>query len=511
MSSQRDLATPPPAVGRKPARNHFVPALIWAAVAAAVILPPVVYQYRHFFLGWHDIGNYARAIYSFFDFGRFVTSSDGADDFFAQQHFEPFFFVLAIPVRLLGTPGYVALITVALVAAAGYVFALGAEVGRSRLAGSLCAAAFIVNPYTYAIALNYHIETFGMLFLLAFAYHARARHTARAWLALVLALTVKEDMWVYVVIAALLVATRDRLRHTAAFIAAAAAYYAGAVLGIGGQWYPQAKYFNSFYLSKSGEPLSKAEIVAMLAGRWREYLPMLFTGPGLAFQLTVLFVPLFAGWRYVLACGVMLLWLTYPGGPPRSNFAYYYAYAALTVVFIVLPFALTALRDLLARLAGRRPASRVLPLVRDWAAPAAMAAVIAFGAWAHLPGQGPAPIRPDIDPANVWGKGPGVNAPVVQPLIDHYLARGTGSVLSQFYTFCSIPQRRFMYITLWDREAFLAGRLKPTLVLLDLNAEDPWVSGGELDAMAARLRAGGEYRPLYDASGVLLYQRRTGQ
>jgi hypothetical protein len=80
----------------------------WAAVAilaaALVIVPPVVYQTYHCFLGWHDVGNYARANYSFFDFGRFVTSSDGADDFFAQQHFEPFFFLLCIPVRLFGTP-----------------------------------------------------------------------------------------------------------------------------------------------------------------------------------------------------------------------------------------------------------------------------------------------------------------------------------------------------------------------------------------------------------------------
>jgi hypothetical protein len=482
-------------------------ALLWIATAAAVVAPPVIYQYHHFFLGWHDIGNYARAIYSFFDFGRFVTSSDGADDFFAQQHFEPFFFVLAVPVRLLGTPGYVAALTLALVVAAGYVFALGTAVGRSRLAGHLCAAAFIANPYTYAIALNYHIETFGMLFLLAFAYHARAGQTWRAGFALLLALTVKEDMWVYLVIASLLVAGRERPWHTLAFIAAAACYYVVAVLGIGGSWYPEARYFNSFYLSTSGQPLSTFEIVGLLAGRWKEFLGMLFTGPGLAFQLTFLFIPVLAGWRYVLACGVMLLWLTYPGGPPRSNFAYYYSYAALTFMCMALPFALANLQTAVARVSGgwkvRRAGARAVGL--------AMGAVLAANLWSHLPGRAPEPIRPDIDPRSAWGKGPGVNGPVVRRLIDLYLAGDKGSVLSQFYTFCSIPQRRFMYVTLWDRTAFLAGSLKPKFVLLDLNAEDPWVSGGELDAMAALLRKGDAYHPLYDAGGVLLYQHRAGQ
>jgi uncharacterized membrane protein len=478
-------------------------ALVAVAAAAVVFVPPVIYQSRHFFLGWHDIGNYARAIYSFFDFGRFVTSSDGADDFFAQQHFEPFFFVLALPVRLLGTPGYVALVTLALVATAGYVFALGSVAGGSRRAGALCAAAFIANPYTYAIVLNYHIETFGMLFLLAFAFHALARHTGRAWLALVLALTVKEDMWVYVVVAALLVATRDRLRHTVAFIAAAAAYFAGAVLGIGGRWYPDANYFNTFYLAQGGQRLTKLEIVALLAGRWKEFVGLLFTGPGLAFQLTFLFVPVLAGWRYLFACGVMLLWLTYPGGPPRSSLGYYYSYAALTFVFLVLPFALANLEALAAAVPRLRRH-------RGWVVGLAMSAVLAVNAWSHLPGRGPVPIRPDIDPARVWGRGPGVNVPVVRSLIRHHLEQGTGSVLSQFYTFCAIPQRRFMYVTLWDKGAFLAGSLKPTFVLLDLNAEDPWVSGGDLNAMAEILRKGDAYRPLYDAGGVLLYRRATG-
>jgi len=88
-----------------------------------------------------------------------------------------------------------------------------------------------------------------VLFLLAFAYHSRVAQPGRAWLALALALTVKEDMWVYAAVTALLVASRERAKHTVAFLAGALGYYVVAVLLIGGTWYPAAKYFNSFYES----------------------------------------------------------------------------------------------------------------------------------------------------------------------------------------------------------------------------------------------------------------------
>jgi hypothetical protein len=477
----------------------------WAAaailVATLVFVPPVAYQTYRCFPGWHDAGNYARAAYSFVDFGHFSTSGDGRDDFFAEQHFEPFFVILAAPVRALGTPGYIAAITLALVAAAGYVFALGALVTRSRLAGAWCAAAFVANPYAYAVALSYHPETFGILFLIAFAYHGRSGHTIRAALSLALALLVKEDMWVYAAVIAVLAGRRDRVRQTAAYLAAALAYHLVAVQWIGGSLYPQAHYFNAFYLS-DGKPLTKVEIARLLLGRWREFGPLLVTGPGLAFQATFLFIGVMAGWRYLASCAVMLLWLTYPGGPPRSNFAYYYSYAALAISFVILPFALVNLRATCGRFVRGVRAG----WCDRWSLGVAMGAVVAVGVAMHLPGRGPEPIRALIDPATVWGKGPGVNVPVVRRLIARYLPPRAGSVLSQFYTYCAVPQRREMYVTLWDRGAFLAGQLKPEFVLLDLNADDPWVPQGEREAMVALLRRGDVYRPIHDAGGVLLYR-----
>lgn len=176
-------------------------------------------------------------------------------------------------------------------------------------------------------------------------------------------------------------------------------------------------------------------------------------------------------------------------------------HAALTVSFVVLPFALVTLRTACARLATCLEPRRCAA----WAVGLAMGVVLSASLVMHLPGYGPEPIRSLIDPHTVFGRGPGASVRVVRSLIAHYLTADEGSVLAQFYTFCAIPQRRLMYLTLWDRGEFLAGRLKPKFVLLDLNADDPWVPRGDLRAIVDVLRRGDAYRPLYDVDGVLLY------
>ena len=481
-------------------------ALVCVLAAALVFVPPVVYQAEHFYFGWWDIGNYTRANYNFFEFGRFAILSDGSGDFFAEQHFEPFFFLLCIPIRLFGTAGYVGAVTAALVLAAGYVYVLTAAVTRSSSAAALCTAAYIVNPYTYAIVLNYHPETFGILFLLAFAYHSYVRQGVRAWLALGLACLVKEDMWVYACAVALLVGQRSGWTRTAACVAGAVVYWVVAVQLIGGSLYPSAKYFNAFYGSE-GHPLTKLEIAGLLLGRWREFPALLFSGPGLLFQLSFLFVGVFSGWRYALACGVALLWLTYPGGPPRSNFALYYSYSALLVSYVALPFALVRLRSLGGRVASGANADRY----GRWAVTIAMVVMISTDVIMHVPGYQPPPIAESVDLRSVFGPGRGVNIPVVRWLISAFLDNDTGSVMSQCYIIPSLPQHRPLYPIFFHRAAFLEGRLKPKYVLLDLGSPEPWVPEEDRRAIVTLLRSSHGYSPLYDSGNVLLYRRRAAE
>jgi uncharacterized membrane protein len=467
--------------------------------AAAVFVPPIVYQARHFELPWTDVGTYSRSLWNAFEHGKFVVYSDGDSDFFIWQHFEPIFFLLCVPVRLFGTPGYVALITGALVLSAGFVFLLSARICHSWWIGILAAAAFVANPYTYAIALSYHIETFGILFLLAFAYYSCAGRMRLAWAALLLALSVKEDMWVYALVIAVLLASRDRWRQSAAFGAAAVGYYAVVVMLIGRWVYPTAHYLNTFY-QVNGQPMTTPQIAGVLIGRWRDYLPLLFTGPGYFFQASLLFIGILSGWRYVLVCGVMLIWLSYPEGPPRTTFSSYYSYPALLLSFISLPFALNNMCAI---------CNRLMPAARNgghWAIAGTMSAVIATGVVLHLPGHVPGPIDDVVNRQSVYGSRSHVNVPVVRSLINQYLADNSASVLAQYFTITAIPQRRGMYITYKEGPRVLDGELNPRFVLLDLSSYDPLVSRETLLALAEMLRRRQRYEPVWDDHDVLLYR-----
>jgi hypothetical protein len=316
---------------------------------------------------------------------------------------------------------------------------------------------------------------------------------------LALALIVKEDIWIYAVVTAVLVARRDRLRQTATYVAAALAYYIFVVQWLGASLYPGAHYFNSFYEAQGHTP-TKTEIVGMLLGRWREFLPLLFTGPGLLFQATLLCATVFSPWRYGLVCGVMLLWLSYPGGPPRSNFMYYYSYPALLLSFVTLPFALARIREIGARwLGGDRAGVRAVSAV--------MGLVIAVDLLMHVPGFVPPLLENMIDPRIAFGPGPGVNVPEMRRVISKYLTHNTSSVLTQFFTFSAVPMRREMYLTLFDYQRFLSGELQPDYVLLDLDAADPYVPREAVKQMAEILRKGDTYVRVSDAGGVLIYWR----
>ena len=473
-------------------------------VAAAVLVPPIVYQVRHFNLPFNDVGTYVRPIWNFLEYGRFVVYSDGTSDFFADQHFEPLIILFVPFVRLFGTMGYITLITGALAASTGYVYLLTAAVCKSRWTGGLAAAAYIANPYTTAIAMSFHIEPFGLLFLLAFAYYAYAGNQRLAWIALALALIVKEDMGVYAVIIAVFVARPGRVRNSALFAAAAVAYYVVVIVLFWHWLYPTGYYTTSFY-SVNGHPMTKTEIVLGLLGRWREYVPLLFTGAGGAFQLTLLFVGVLAGWRYVLVCGLMLIWLTYPEGPPRSTFSYYYSYPAMLLSYVILPFALRTLHSGATRLAtrwrlgGRRAGAGAVALL--------MTITVVSNVARHFAGRAPAAIEREVDPRWVYAHRSGVDAPIVRVLIDKYLRGNSESVLAQYYTVMAIPQRAKMYITYKDADHVLQGKISPAFVLLDLGADDPIAAPGTAQQLASMLRRGERYVPVWDDQNVLLYRR----
>ena len=504
MCDRRSLSSP---VDAAPIRGGaaIAGAALAILVAAAVLAPPVVHQVRHFSLPFNDVGIVVRAIWNLLEHGRMVVYSDGTSNFFEDQHFEPFLFVLVPIVRLFGTMGFIAIITTALAASAAYVYLLAATVCRSPWIGGLAAMVYAANPYTQAIGLSYHVEPFGLLFLLAFAYYAYIGRDRLAWPALLLALTVKEDMWVYAIVIAVMVARPGRLKSSAVFAGAALAYYVVFVAVLWPWLYPTGYRFKDFYAT-AGQPMTKRQVAVSVIGRWREFPVLLFTGPGLSFQLTLLLVGVLSGWRYLLVSGVMLIWLTYPGGPPRSTFAYYYSYPALLLSFVALPFALRTLRTAGVHLGGRLPeAGR--RLLGTALVTTVMLAMIGWNVVSHLPGHAPGPIEEKVDPRVVYGPGSRVNAPIVQALIDRHLRANDDSVLAQYYTVMAIPQRARMYVTYRQADQFLEGKVRPVFVLLDLGAEDPLAKRQTVLTVAASLRQRRAYLPIWDDQNVLLYRR----
>ena len=210
----------------------------------------------------------------------------------------------------------------------------------------------------------------------------------------------------------------------------------------------------------------------------------------------------------MLACGVMLMWLTYPGWPPRSEFAFYYSYAVMLVSLVILPFALVNLRAACAGTAQRLGRSNPRRW-GDWAVGIALGLVVLTDIVMHVPGYIPAPIQEsvDIDYGRMFGPPNGVDAPTVRALINRYLKGNDRSVLAQFSILPSIPQRRQMYVTSFESRKFLDGKIAPTYVLLDLNAPDPFTPREDIRDIVAALRRTDVYRPLYDAREVLLYER----
>ena len=227
---------------------------------------------------------------------------------------------------------------------------------------------------------------------------------------------------------------------------------------------------------------------------------------GGTFQLTLLFVTVLSGWRYVLVAGVMLIWLTYPEGPPRASFVYYYSYPALLLSFVALPFGLRTLRAAGASIRGRLQAPRDQRVGAGLLA-TVMIAMLGWNAFLHLPGHAPAPIEREVDPRLVDGPGSHVNAPIVRMLIERHLRDNNDSVLAQYYTIMSIPQRDRMYVTYREADQFLQAKIRPVFVLLDLGAEDPIANRDTVLAVAALLRQGKVYVPIWDEQNVLLYRR----
>src|SRR5579862_490062 len=94
--------------------SDFAGALLCVLAAAVVFGPPIVFQVRLFHIGWHDVGVVRRAIYDLYEHGRMTDAFTSADNWRTRfildgtvRHVIPFFVLLAVPIKLFDSAGYV--------------------------------------------------------------------------------------------------------------------------------------------------------------------------------------------------------------------------------------------------------------------------------------------------------------------------------------------------------------------------------------------------------------------
>ena len=143
-----------------------------------------------------------------------------------NNHFTPFFYVLSPLVHLTRSLFFLLLLySLAFATSAWLYYKFAKEILGSSSLAALCYLTLVVNPYFMVANLYPHYEVFMALALMGFALLAVRGNSWLALLCLVIALSVKEDVWIYGIAASLILLGRISTRHAALYLGTAVAYY----------------------------------------------------------------------------------------------------------------------------------------------------------------------------------------------------------------------------------------------------------------------------------------------
>jgi uncharacterized membrane protein len=168
-------------------------------VGFAITVLPLYYAYATLQLEWHDHGSIYNKLQNVFERGHLQS----------KVHFNPFLYLLAALVRPFdGLLFFLTLHVAALVLGAYALFLITRNTTASEAAAVLVFFAFLANPYAVAANLYTHYDVFMVPALLFFYYFLSRGRIVPGVVCLLLALTIKEDVWVY---ASFLVLSRAHL------------------------------------------------------------------------------------------------------------------------------------------------------------------------------------------------------------------------------------------------------------------------------------------------------------
>jgi uncharacterized membrane protein len=472
---------------------------LWPLTLATLIyVPPVIYMYLTFQCHWHECGVLINVINNLFERREFYYYDWNMDYF--NVHFVPFFYILSPLVHLTRSLFFLLLLCSLAFATTAWLYYKFVEeiLGSSSLA-ALCYLTLVANPYFMVANLYPHYEVFMALALMGFALLAVRGNSYLAMLCLVIALSVKEDVWIYAIATSLILLGRIPTRHAALYLVTPVTYYVAVLHFLYPTLYPDAV---DYFLQLWAYGPSRGAVLQYLVTHPWDAGKRLITGSGLDFNLSFLFLPVLAGWRFLMGLGVVYLWVN-STDIYRSSLAFYYNIPCVVLYALTLPFALIHLERLWTRLRIRFPHMIPAPT----AVQTVLFAIVAVGIfWQVRP---PQPLTRSPTLPDVFAHELRIHqfVPIYRAL-KSILADRHKSILASFTIGAYVPPRGNLFLMHIDAHRFMNGSLRPDFVVFDLRQSQPYFGEEAVRYFFDYLQASPEYHIVADIKNVIIFAKR---
>jgi len=459
---------------------------------------PITYMYLTFQCQWHDYGALFNIINNLFELGYFYSPDWGFDHF--NVHFTPFFYILSPIIHVSDSLlFYLLLHSFAIVTSIWIYYRFAKKVLKSSPLATLSYIALLVNPYFMAANLYTHFEVFMVLTLMGFALFAVKGKVGMALVCLAIALSVKEDVWIYGIGASFILLHQIPVRHMAVYVGTSISYYILILYLLYPILYPNSI---DFFLQLWAYGPSKGAVIQYLVTHPWETGKRLITGSGLDFNLLYLFVPFLSGWRLLPSLAVLYLWLN-STDVSRSYLAFYYNLPCVVLYAITLPFALINLERFWCCLRSRFPHM----IQARIATQTILFAVIIIGiVWQIRP---PPSLMQSPSLSSIFAEDLKIGRFfLTHRTINRVLTNREKAVLASFAIGAYVPPRDKIFIMTNNVVYLMQGSWRPDFVVFDLNKSGVLISEELYRQFFAYMQTSPEYRQVEDVANVVIFAKQ---
>lgn len=320
---------------------------ICASLIAAFYFWPTYVSYQQLRLGYHDFGLMLHILNNIFVRGAMLRENAAYP--FLEEHFAPFLYAYALPIHWFGPIAMLVMHSLAATVSCLLIYRIARHLGLRKPVALAATLLYTINPYTISIVRAVHWEVFVPMAVLLMSYLLLKQRWLWATVVCASALTLKEDAWLYLALAALATMpsmtwplSRPSKKHMA-LVFLCLGYFAIVIATIYPLLWPERKGL-SFWMSAYGN--SDAAVIKQLLLQTPVMISKLWGESGLAFFSSLgLFAALLAPRRLVWVLPAAILWLNVPN-PGRSALAFYYSYGLLGLMMLATLYGLKTAQDL---------------------------------------------------------------------------------------------------------------------------------------------------------------------